>query len=133
MANYSISFKIDDFRPKIKSISYNNYMCLLIYEGFQIRMSLSRNEYNKCEHILRKVKSDLYYKITIFDDKAKTLIGVNDFIIPYKLLYKINSNESYIYKKEIKFIISNKTKIHFLNSQNNNGKIILYLSAIYKK
>ena len=134
MANYSISFKIDDFRPKIKSISYKNYMCLLLYEGFQLRMPLSGNEYNKCEHILRKVKSDLYYKITIFDDKAKTLIGVNDFIIPYKLLHKINSNESYIYKKEIKFIISNKTKMHFINSQNNNGKIILYLSAkIVKK
>ena len=134
MANYSISFKIDDFLPKIKSISYNNYMCLLLYEDFQIRMPLSGNEYNKCEHILRKVKSDLYYKITIFDNKAKTIIGVNDFIIPYKLLHKINSNESYIYKKEIKFIISNKAKMHFLDSQNNDGKIILYLSSkIFKK
>ena len=129
MTNYSISFKIDDFNQKIESISYNNFICLLIYEDFQLRMPLGSNEYNKFEHILKKVKSDLYYKITVFDDKTKTIIGVNEFIIPYKLLYKISPNESYIYKKEIKFIIRNKTKILLFNSVNNSGKMSIHLSA----
>ena len=113
MSNYSISFKIDDYNPKINSISYKNLICLLIYEDFQLRIPITNNDYNIPKHLLKNVKSDLCYKITIFDETKKTLIGFNDFIIPYKILFKINSDEFYIYKKEIKFLISKKTKISF--------------------
>ena len=129
MTNYSISFKIDDYNPKIKSISYKNFICLIIYEDFQLRIPITNNDYNISKHLLKNVKSDLYYKITIFEDTKKTLIGFNDFIIPYKILYKINSVELYIYKKEIKFIISKNTKIPFNKIEN----MFIKLSAkIYK-
>ena len=133
MINYSVEFKIEDYKPKIDTISYSNFICLLIYKGFQLRMSLTDNKYNNQKHILKNIKSDLYYKITLFDDKTKTLIGINDFIIPYKLLYKINSNNYSIFKKEIKFIISNKTKMQLFNSVNNLGKMSIYLTAKISK
>ena len=134
MTNYSISFKIDDYNPKIDFISYTNFKCLLIYEDFQLKISLTDNDYKNPKHLLKNIKSDLYYKITIFDDKIKTLIGVNDFIIPYKLLYKINPNESFTYKKEIRFMISQKSKNLLFSSINKIENMLIKLSAkIYKK
>ena len=105
MNNYSISFKINDYEPKTKLISYNNFICLLIYGDFQLRIPITDNEYQISKHILKKIKSDLYYKITLLDDQKKILIGFTDFIIPYKVLYKTNPNYSNIYERTIKFFL----------------------------
>ena len=43
MSEYSISFKIKDYNPKIKSISFKDYLCILINGDFQIRIPLTNN------------------------------------------------------------------------------------------
>ena len=134
MTNYLISFKINDYNPKLSSISYNNYICILIYENFKARIPLTGNESKNYKHLLRNIKSDLHYKITLFDEKIKTLIGINDFIIPYKVLFKINPNSSFIYEKELKFIISMATKLKIFGPSNTMEDIHIKISAkIFKK
>ena len=83
MTNYSISFKIKDYNPKINSISYKDYICLLINGGFQIRIPIINEEYSNIKHEVKNIKSDLYYKITLLDNKIKTFISISDFCIPY--------------------------------------------------
>ena len=134
MANYSISFKIKDFSPKINSFTFNNFVCLLVYEDFQLRIPFIDNNYQNSKHLLKNIRRDIYYKLTIFDDKKKSLIGINDFIIPYKLLYRINTNMTYIYEKEIKFKISNNTKLKLFSTLKNIENILITLSSkIFKK
>lgn len=136
MSEYSISFKVKDFNPKIKSISFKEYLCILINGDFQIRIPLTNNNYSLSKHELRGTKSDEYYKISLFDNKNKVLMSISDFIIPYSIFHKINQNNSFIYEKEIKFIIGKKTKLKLLGSfpSNKIGDISIAISAkIFKK
>ena len=131
MNNYSISFKISDYNPKISSISYNNCICLLIYGDFQLRIPIIDNEYQFSKHILKNIKSDIYYRITLFDDRIKILMGISDFIIPYKILYKIKPNTSYIYEKKIKFSLCEKTKKKIFGMMSNKIENI-YIDILAK-
>lgn len=131
MNNYSISFKISDYNPKISSISYNNCICLLIYGDFQLRIPIIDNEYQFSKHILKNIKSDIYYRITLFDDRIKILMGISDFIIPYKILYKIKPNTSYIYEKKIKFSLCEKTKKKLFGMMSNKIENI-YIDILAK-
>ena len=110
MNNYSITFKIKDYEPKTKLISYNNFLCLLMCGDFQLSIPITDDEYQISKHCLKSIKSDIYYKITLFENKRKILIGYTDFIIPYKTLYKTNPNCDNFYEKTIKFILSEKIK-----------------------
>ena len=110
MNNYSITFKIKDYEPKTKLISYNNFLCLLMCGDFQLSIPITDDEYQISKHFLKSIKSDIYYKITLFENKRKILIGYTDFIIPYKTLYKTNPNSENFYEKTIKFILSEKLK-----------------------
>ena len=133
MVNYSISFKIKDFSPKINSFSFNNFICLLVCEDFQLRIPFTDNNYQTSKQLLKNIRKDINYKLTIFDDKIRAIIGINDFIIPYKNIYKIKPNATYIYEKEIKFKISENTKIKLFGTLNNIDNMILTLSSkIYK-
>ena len=129
MNNYSISFKISDYNPKTSSISYNNCICLLIYGDFQLRIPITDNEYQFSKHILKNIKSDIYYRITLFDDRIKILMGITDFIIPYKILYKIKPNTFYIYEKKIKFSIYEKTKKKLFGMSNKIENIYIDILA----
>jgi hypothetical protein len=136
MSEYSISFKVKDYNPKIKSISYKDYICILINGDFQIRIPLTDNNYSSSKHELKGTKSDEYYKISLFDNKNKILMSISDFIIPYNIFHKINQNNSFIYEKEIKFVIGMKTKLKLYSSfpSNKIGDISIIFSAkIFKK
>ena len=133
MSNYLISFKIKDYIPKINSISFKNYLCILINGDFQIRIPLISNNYSFSKHELKNTKYDAFYKISLFDNKNKLLISTSDFIIPYKIFKKIN-NKSFIYDKEIKFLIGMKTKLKLFGSLNKIGDMLVIISAkIFKK
>ena len=129
MTNYSISFKIKDYNPKINSISYKDYICLLINGGFQIRIPIINEEYSNIKHEVKNIKSDLYYKITLLDNKIKTFISISDFCIPYKILLKIKQDSPFIYEKEIKFSIGMKKNFKVFSSLNKIGNISLIIST----
>ena len=136
MSEYSISFKVKDYNPKLKSISFKDYLCILINGDFQIRIPLTSNNYSISKHELKGTKSDEYYKISLFDNKNKVLMSISDFIIPYNIFHKINQNNSFIYEKEIKFIIGAKNKLKFFGSfpPNKIVDISIVISAkIFKK
>jgi len=136
MSEYSISFKVKDYNPKLKSISFKDYLCILINGDFQIRIPLTNNNYSNSKHEFKGTKSDEYYKISLFDNKNKVLISISDFIIPYDIFHKINQNNSFIYEKEIKFNIGMKTKPKLYGSflSNKIGDISIVISAkIFKK
>ena len=136
MSEYSISFKIKDYNPKIKSISFKDYLCILINGDFQIRIPLTNNNYSISKHELKGTKSDEYYKISLFDNKNKVLMSISDFIIPYNIFHKISQNNSFIYEKEIKFIIGTKNILKLFGSfpSNKIGDISVAISAkIFKK
>ena len=136
MSEYSISFKVKDYNPKLKSISFKDYLCILINGDFQLRISLTNNNYSNSKHEFKGTKSDEYYKISLFDNKNKVLISISDFIIPYDIFHKINQNNSFIYEKEIKFNIGMKTKPKLYGSflSNKIGDISIVISAkIFKK
>ena len=135
MNNYSISFKLKDYSPKINSIPYKNYICILIYENFQLKIPLLlNNDFINSKHELKNIKSDINYKITLFDNKLKELIGLSDLYIPYKLIQKIKPNNSLLYEKQIKFLIGMRTKIKLFGSLKKIGDIYLNLTLkIFKK
>ena len=133
MSNYLISFKIKDYNPKLNSISFKDYLCILINGDFQIRLPLINNDYSFSKHEFKNTKSDAFYKISLFDNKNKLLISTSDFIIPYKIFHKIN-NKFFIYDKEIKFLIGVKTKLKLFGIQNKIGDMLVIISAkIFKK
>ena len=136
MSEYSISFKVKDYNPKIKSISFKDYLCILINGDFQIRIPLTNNNFSSSKHELKGTKSDEYYKISLFDNKNKLLMSISDYIIPYNIFHKISQNNSFIYEKEIKFIIETKNKLKFFGSSPSNkiGDISIVITAkIFKK
>ena len=136
MSEYSIYFKVKDYNPKIKSISFKDYLCILINGDFQIRIPLTNNNYSISKHELKGTKSDEYYKISLFDNKNKVLMSISDFIIPYNIFHKINQNNYFIYEKEIKFVIGTKNKLKLFGSYPSNkiGYISVVISAkIFKK
>ena len=136
MSEYSIYFKVKDYNPKIKSISFKDYLCILINGDFQIRIPLTNNNYSISKHELKGTKSDEYYKISLFDNKNKVLMSISDFIIPYNIFHKINQNNYFIYEKEIKFVIGTKNKLKLFGSYPSNkiGDISVVISAkIFKK
>ena len=136
MSEYSIYFKVKDYNPKIKSISFKDYLCILINGDFQIRIPLTNNNYSISKHELKGTKSDEYYKISLFDNKNKVLMSISDFIIPYNIFHKINQNNYFIYEKEIKFVIGTKNKLKLFGSYPSNkiGDISILISAkIFKK
>lgn len=136
MSEYSIYFKVKDYNPKIKSILFKDYLCILINGDFQIRIPLTNNNYSISKHELKGTKSDEYYKISLFDNKNKVLMSISDFIIPYNIFHKINQNNYFIYEKEIKFVIGTKNKLKLFGSYPSNkiGDISVVISAkIFKK
>lgn len=136
MSEYSISFKVKDYNPKLKSILFKDYFCILINGDFQIRIPLTNNNYSNSKHEFKGTKTDEYYKISLFDNKNKVLMSISDFIIPYDIFHKINQNNSFIYEKEIKFIIGmkNKSKLYGSFLSNKIGDISIVISAkIFKK
>ena len=133
MTNYLISFKIKNYSPKLNSISFKDYLCILINGDFQIRIPLISNNYSFSKYELKNTKSGSFYKISLFDNKNKLLISTSDFIIPSKIFDKIN-NKSFIYDKQIKFLIGMKTKLKLFGSLNKIRDILITISAkIFKK
>ena len=134
MANYSISFKIKDYNPKKDFFSYKDYICILINGDFQIRIPIISDEYSNIKHELKNLKSNLYYKIALIDNKTKNLISIGDYVIPYKLLLKIIPDNPFMYEKEIKFSIEMKTQLKIFDSLNKIENIFLVISSkILKK
>ena len=129
MSSCSISFKIKDFNPKINSIPYKNYVCIIIYGDFQIKIPLLlNNDFHNLKHEIKNINWDLYYKITLFDNNLKELIGFSDLIIPFKLIEKTKPNNSLLYEKQIKFLIGMRTKIKLFGSLSKIGDIYLNMT-----
>jgi len=133
MSNYLISFKIKDYNPKLDSIPFKDYLCVLINGDFQIRLPLICKDYSFSKHELKNTNSDIFYKISLFDNKNKLLISTSDLIFPYKIFHKKN-NKSFIYDKEIKFLIGMQAKLKLFGSLNKIGDLFVIISAkIFKK
>ena len=125
MTNCSLSLKIKTYQPKLNTIPYENFVCILSYNECKNYLYFSKKRNNKSIHQIQSLNSDLKYKITVINIIEHSLIGISNLCIPYSLFQKTKPNNSIIYEKQIKLIIDSKTKSKFFGSLNNSKSIIL--------
>ena len=53
--NCLITFKINDYSPKLESIPYQNYVCLFTYGDFKGKILFSQYNNNICAHEINKI------------------------------------------------------------------------------
>ena len=127
--NCLITFKINDYSPKLESIPYQNYVCLFTCGDFKGKILFSQYNNNICAHEINKINSDMKYIIHILDSNSSSLIGMCELIIPLIKLRQINPPCTIIQEQKLKIIIDMNTKRKLFKTLINSSDIFLFLRA----
>ena len=125
MSNCQITLKIKDFFPKIDSLVYNNYKCLISNGNNTSEIYLSNYKNELFNHLPKIINSDLFYKIKLIDCVNNSLIGGSELIVPYDIISQISLVNPIIYNDHLKLIIDQKTKRKIFGSLLPKKTIIL--------
>ena len=127
--NCIITLKINDYFPKLESIPYENFICLITNGDFKERIPISKNNNNKCIHEIPIINSDIKYTIHILESNSNSLIGISELIIPLFKFRQINPPCTITHEQKIKIIIDNNTKRKLFKTLINASDIFLVLIA----
>ena len=127
MSNCQITIKIKDFLPKIDTLSYNNYKCLISIGNNISEIYLSNYLQQFFHHQPKLINTDLIYKIKLIDCVTNSLIGGKELIIPYEVITRISHVHPIIYNVQLQLIIDAKTKRKIFGTLITNETIILSL------
>ena len=129
MKSCSITFKIKDYFPKIDTIPFEEYVCIIINKDFNEKIPLIEKDYNTCQHQINNVNSDLKYKLHLVNINDFSLIGICEVIIPYSIITQIDTPGTFIKEQQLKLFIDLKTKRKLFGTIISSGDIYLYISA----
>ena len=127
--NCIITLKINDYFPKLESIPYENFICLITNGDFKERIPISKNNNNKCTHEIPIINTDIKYTIHILESNSNSLIGISELIIPLFKFRQINPPCTITHEQKIKIIIDNNTKRKLFKTLINASDIFLVLIA----
>ena len=112
MTNYILKVKLSEYYPKIDTIPYNHYICLIIYNNYYSKIKLSKKTEKFFQHNLRIINnSDIILQIKLLDSIQSNIIGKGDLLIPFiKLEQIINNYKNFLSYHQL-FQLSLETKI----------------------
>ena len=127
--NCIITLKINDYNPKIPSIPYENFICILTNGDFIGKIPLSKNSENECVHEIHKINSDIKYIIHVLESNSNSLIGISELLIPLFKLKQINPPCTVIHEQKLKIIMDTNTKRKLFKTLINSTDIFLLIRA----
>ena len=129
----SVKITLKDYFPKSKSITYENFICLISHKNTQSQLRFSTlSEQNFIRQKIESLNSNIIYNIHIFDSIKKSLIGICQFSINFEKIKNLNINDILTQEENIKLIIDSKTKRKFFDNITNMGDIYLLISTEIK-
>ena len=132
MSTCTIIIKIKDYFPKIDSIPYQNFVCLLTNGDNEGQLPLISQENKSYQHQIKNVVSDIKYKVHVLDYNDMSLIGMCDITIPYNIISQITPPNGFIQEQQKKILMDVKTKRKLFGTVLNMGDIYLNIySEIY--
>ena len=131
MTNCVLKVKINDYFPKIDSIPYEDYACVIIYNNIYTEIKLSQND-NQIfmEELMILNNDDIILNIKLIDyTKRNTLIGNANVLIPYIKINQMLKKIFLSYHQQIQLRMNPNVKLNHLNKEMNNISNI-YLDLI---
>ena len=127
--NCIITLKINDYYPKLDSIPYENFICIITNNDFKQTLSLSKNNNNKCTQEIPIINTDIKYTIHILESNSNSLIGISELLIPLFKFKQINPPCTIIHEQKLKIIMDMTTKRKLFKTLINASDIFLNLIA----
>ena len=127
--NCIITLKINDYYPKLDSIPYENFICIITNNDFKQTLSLSKNNNNKCTQEIPIINTDIKYTIHILESNTNSLIGISELLIPLFKFKQINPPCTIIHEQKLKIIMDMTTKRKIFKTLINASDIFLNLIA----
>ena len=122
MTNCILKIKINDYFPKIDSIPYEDYACVIIYGNIYTEIKLSQND-NQIfmEELMILNNDDIILNIKLIDyTKRNALIGNANVLIPYIKINQMLKNVFISYHQQIQLRMNPNVKLKLLNKELNN-------------
>ena len=109
MTNFILKVKINKYFPKIETIPYNNFICLMICNNYFSEIKLSEIKSKIFSYTSKEMNnSDLLLKIKLIDYVENySLVGVYDLVIPYLNIIKMFNKIYTSYNKQVMLRMSN--------------------------
>lgn len=109
MTNFILKVKINNYFPKLETIPYNNFICLMICNNYFSEIKLSEIKSKIYSYTSKSMNnSDLLLKIKLIDYVQNySLVGVYDLVIPYLNIIKMFNKIYTSYNKQIMLKMSN--------------------------
>ena len=132
MSTCTIIIKINAYFPKIKSLPYQNYICLFTCGENEGQLPLLSQEKDYFQHEITNVISDIKYKVHVLDFNDMSLIGMCEMTIPYKIINQIKPPNGFIQEQQKKILIDVNTKRKLFGTVLNMGDIYINIySELY--
>ena len=129
--NCKIIIKIQDYFPKIDTISYENYICLFTYRDYEGQIPFLPDDSEILQHRVKNVWV-IWYQIKgqVLDYNDKPLIGMCQMNFSCDMINKIFPPNGLVQKQQKKLLIDLKTKRKFFCTLVNIGDIFLSINLL---